>query len=154
MPGILMSSTYVAVPVIRRGSSRRRMRLPTSFSVFVIVGVAMGLCSNRLGRGSHGVDDVLISGAAAQVAFQPVPDFLFTGIRIAFQDLLGGHDHAGRAKTALQAMLVPESFLHLVELAVGGQALDGEDLRAVGLDGENRAALHGFPVQFDGARAA
>src|SRR5579863_59776 len=98
-----MSSTYVAVPVMSRGSSRRRMRLPTRVSVFVVV-VAMVLCLRR--QGSHGIDDVLVAGAAAQIAFKPLADLFVAGIGIALDDLFGGHDHSGSAETALQAVLV------------------------------------------------
>ena len=105
-------------------------------------------------RRSHRVHDVLISGAAAQVAVQAVPDLLLAGIGIALQDLLGDHDHARRTETALQSVLVPEGFLDLVQLAVGGHTFDGQDLRAVGLDREHGAALDGLAVQLHGASAA
>ena len=47
-----------------------------------------------------------------------------------------------------------EGLLHRVQLAVGGQALDGRDVGAVGLDGEHRARLHRLAVEEDGARPA
>jgi hypothetical protein len=47
-----------------------------------------------------------------------------------------------------------EGLLHGVEVAVGGQALDGGDVGAVGLDGEHRAALDRLTVEEDGARPA
>ena len=77
------------------------------------------------------------------------------GCGIAFEDLFRNHDHAGRAEAALEGVLVPEGFLHGVQFAVGGgEAFDGEDLRAIGLDGEHAAALDGLAVDFDGAGAA
>ena len=39
-------------------------------------------------------------------------------------------------------------------LGAGGHALDGGDGRAVGLDGQHRARLHGAAIDVDGARAA
>src|SRR5947208_86816 len=110
-----------------RGSSLRRMRLPLSFSVLVIV-VAMILRS-CLGRGgSHGVDDVLIPGAAAQIAFDAMADLGVRGRRVPLEQLLGRHDHARRAESALESMLIPEGLLDGVQIAVGGQTLDGEDV--------------------------
>ena len=50
-------------------------------------------------------------------------------------------------------MLLLEGGLHRVELAVLGQALDGGDLGAVGLDGEHGAALHRLAVDVDHAGA-
>src|SRR5665213_725205 len=124
------------------------MRLPTSFSVLVMVVVAMGLCSSRLSRGSHCVHNMLISGAAAQVALEPMPDLLIARVGIAIQDLLRRHDHARRAEAALQSVLIPEGFLDLVQLAVGGgHAFDGQDLGAIALDREDGAALDGLAVQ-------
>ena len=108
----------------------------------------------RRGRGFHRVDDVLISGAAADVALEAVADLLLGRVGIAIDDLLGRHDHAGRAEAALQSVLVPESLLHRVELAVSGQAFDGQDARAVGLHGEHGAAFDGLAVHLDRACAA
>src|ERR1051325_4194467 len=109
---------------MRRGSSRRRMLLPLSVSGLVIVGVAMALRSPCLGGGFHRVDDVLIASAAADVSFDPVAVFFFGRVGIALQDLLRCHDHSRSAEAALKTMLVPESFLHLVQLSVGCQAFD------------------------------
>src|SRR5712692_4028675 len=153
-----MSSTYVAVPVMSRGSSRRRMRLPTRVSVLVMV-VAMFGSSFRsspgFSRGGlYGVDDVLIARAAAQVAVESVPDLFLGGLWIALEQLPGGHDHARRAETALQGMLVPESLLDGMQMAIGGEALDGQHLAAVGLDGEHGAGLYSVAVERHGAGPA
>src|SRR5580692_10866898 len=102
MPGILMSSTYVAVPVINRGSSRRRIRLPTSVSCLVRV-VAMGLRSSCFRRGFHGVDDMLIAGTAADVTLQALPDFCLSRVGIPIENLFRRDDHPRRAETALQS---------------------------------------------------
>ena len=64
------------------------------------------------------------------------------------------HDHSGRAEAALQGVALVERLLHRVQLPVAGEALDGGDLAAVGLDGEHRARLHALPVEVDGAGAA
>src|SRR5579863_8468850 len=115
----------MAVPVSRRGSSLRRMLLPTS-SWGLLTVVAM--LHPALSRGGcfHRVDDMLIAGAAAEIAFQPVADLLFGGIRIIGQKLLGAEHHAWGTKAALQAVLVPEGFLDRIEFAVGGDTLDGD----------------------------
>ena len=60
----------------------------------------------------------------------------------------------GVQKPHCSAVLIPEGFLHGIELSVGGQALDGEDVASVGLDGEHGAALDGLAVDVDGAGAA
>src|ERR1051325_2885293 len=139
-----MSSTYVAAPVISRGSSRRRILFPTSVSALVIV-VAI-LRSRHLRRRLHRVDDVLIPRAPADIAFQPFANFFFRRIRIAIENLFRRDDHPRRAEPALQTMLVPERLLYFVQLPTHGQPFDGEHVRSVGLHGEHRAALYGFAV--------
>jgi hypothetical protein len=83
-----------------------------------------------------------------------VPDLLVSGLRIPLHDLFGGHDHSWRAKAALQGVFIPEGFLHGVQLSVCRQPFDGQDIAAVGLNGEHRAAFDRFTVHVHGARAA
>src|SRR5262245_33994227 len=61
----------------------------------------------KLFRGPQdGLDDVLVAGAAAEVARQR-PAHLFLGrIRVGVQQCLGGHHHPGGAEPALQAVLL------------------------------------------------
>jgi len=96
----------------------------------------------------------MIPRTTAEVAFQRMADVCFCRLRIMLQQIGGRHDHARRTKTALQTMLVPERFLNRMEMAVGGQAFDGGDLAAVGLDGEHGAGFHGLAVERHSARAA
>ena len=51
-------------------------------------------------------------------------------------------------------MLVPERLLHGVQIAVGGEAFDGDEFAAIGLDGEHGAGFDGLAVERDGAGAA
>src|SRR5919205_2894446 len=100
-------------------------------------------------------DDVVVAGAAAEVALQPLADLAVGGVGVVGQDADGGHHHARGAEPALQAVLLAEGPLHRVHLAVGtGQALERGYLRAVGLGRQDRARLHRQPVHDDGARAA
>jgi hypothetical protein len=91
------------------------------------------------GRGLHGFHDVLIPRASAEIAFQAVPDFSFRGIGISVKDLLGGHDHAGRAEAALKAVVIPEGLLDRMKGTVASESFDSDKLAAIGLDGEHRA---------------
>src|SRR5687767_9986395 len=102
---------------------------------FLLLSVRLSrLSAHLIRRVFHGVDDVLVTGAAAEIAFQPVTDLLFGRARILPKQSASGHDHSGRAVAALQAVAFPESFLQRVESAVFRQALDGGDLGAVGLN--------------------
>ena len=60
----------------------------------------------------------------------------------------------GRAVAALQAVVLPEGLLHRVQLVTVGQAFDGGDVGAVGLDGEHGARLDRLAADEDGAGPA
>src|SRR5579884_360717 len=107
-----------------------------------------------LGGVLDGLDDVDVAGAAAQVALDAALDLVFGGIGVGLQQVDGLHDHARRAEAALQAVLLPEALLHRVQPARRRQALDGQDVRALGLNGEDGARLHRPAIHVDGAGAA
>src|SRR5439155_26439536 len=91
---------------------------------------------------------------AAQVALDPSSNLFVGRRRIVLEQIDGGHDHAGGAVAALQAVLLPEALLDRVEHTVLRQALDRHDVRPVGLHGEDGAGLHGFAINGDGASPA
>src|ERR1041384_5300962 len=169
---------------MNRGSSLRFIRWPmphtlagvvtrTSSEVSIFADVPDGagaLCSVRSGRcvamsGSlsradllggvlDGFDDLVVAGAAAQVARDAVADLGLARLRVAGEQRARRHQHAGRAEPALQAVLLPEALLQRVQRAAGGEALDGLDRRPVGLDREHGAALDRLAVEANRARAA
>jgi len=102
----------------------------------------------------NGLDNVVISSAAAKVTFQGVSNLGLGRIRIALEKLHGGEDHAWGAKATLKAMFFPESFLNWMELSVGCQALDRHDACPISLYREDGARLDRFTVDEDGACAA
>src|SRR6185369_4389824 len=83
-----------------------------------------------------GLDDVDVSGAAAEIAGDGLADFELAGIVVLFEQGDAGEHHARRAIAALEAVLLPEAFLDRVELAVlqhrAGAAVGGvtADVRA------------------------
>ena len=99
-------------------------------------------------------DDVLVAGAAAEVALEPEAHLLLAGIRVLLEQVDGAHDHARRAVAALEGVLLVEGTLHGMELAVLREALDRRHLAAVGLHREHGARLHGLAVDVHGAGAA
>src|ERR1700730_1915601 len=157
-----MSSTYRPCPVIRRGSSRRWILAPIICVTAMASapprgGLTRGLrlgAAHRLRRGLHRLDDVHVAGAPAEVAFEAPADLVLGRVRILLEQVRGGHDEAWRAVAALQAVLVPESLLKRVELAVLGHALDRREALALGLEREHGAALDRLAVHQDRAGAA
>src|SRR5271168_193447 len=87
----------------------------------------------------HGFDDVLVSGATAEISGNSPANLLFAGIRIRLEQSIGRHQHAWSAITALQAMLFFETFLQRMKLAVLYQAFNGQQFAAVGLHREHCA---------------
>jgi hypothetical protein len=70
------------------------------------------------------------------------------------QQIMRAHDHPGRAEAALQAVLLPKSFLNGVQFVALGQTLHGCDLKTVGLHRKHGAGFHGAAVQQDSAGPA
>ncbi len=91
-----------------------------------------------------GLDDGPVSGAAAQIARQGT-EYLFAVGRVAIQ-IQGEqrHDEAGRAESALRAMMIHQRLLYRMGGAVVGlsQALDGDQLLAVEGRQEADAGVH------------
>src|SRR5690348_354508 len=135
-PGSFTSSVYVADPVMRRGSSRRLMPDPKRVLAMGsrslnaggggltggrgrLRGPRLGLGGTQGGcRGLDRLHDVLVSGAAAEIAFERVPNLFFAGIWVALKQIDRRHDHARRAEPALKPVLLPECRLERMQ-AVG-----------------------------------
>ena len=108
-----------------------------------------------VGRPQDGLDDVLVAGAAAEVARQGPADLVLGRVGVA------------RRAAPWRVIIIPgvqnphcspcsslkPSWIGCSSLAAG-QPLDGGDLVPVGLDGEHRAALDRHAVEQHGARAA
>src|ERR1700751_3982231 len=79
----------------------------------------------------HRLDNVVVAGAAADIAFKLMAHGRFIELAaIAVDDVDRGHDHARRAEAALQAMIVAERRLHRMQLGALGDTFDGGDIGA------------------------
>src|SRR4051812_40456965 len=97
------------------------------------------LCSSAC-SGLNRLDDVVIPGAAAQVAVQFSADLLFVRMWMPAEQINCAHDHTGGAITALQSVVVAKCCLHGMHGAVClGEAFNGYDRAAVRLHGEHVA---------------
>src|SRR5215467_2078341 len=80
--------------------------------------------------------DIVVAGAAAQVALKSLADGVLVEIgALPLRQVHGSHDHAWCAEAALQPVVLAERFLHRVESAVLGEPLDGRHLRAIAAEG-------------------
>src|SRR4051812_47860830 len=114
-----------------------------------------GLGAHRLGPCQHGLDDVVISGATANVTLQPFAHGLLVQVLVGLGQIDGTHDHAGCAIAALKPMMLAERRLHRVERAVGRrETFDGGDCGTLGLYCQHGAALDRAAIDMDDAGAA
>jgi hypothetical protein len=100
------------------------------------------------------VDNVLIPGAPAHIAFQSMTDLLVTWIRICAKQFVRSQNHSRRAIPALKAVFIPERFLKRMQLAVAGQAFDCRYGCAIGLDRQSRAGFNSHTIHQDCASTA
>ena len=129
-------------------SSRWRVMIPPPRT-------ALGLrLLQLLRRVLNRLDDLVVAGAAAEVAGDAPADLFFGRVGVLLEQVLGAHDHARRAIAALQAVLLPEALLQGMELGAVRQPLDRLEALAIGLHGEGSAALDRAAVHQHGAGAA
>src|ERR1017187_8869086 len=127
-----------------RGSSyhlRQRLQTPGSVLLFG--------CG-----GEYGLHRLLVPGAEAQVPGQRLPHLVLRRVRTTVQQRLGADHHAGGAEAALHRAVVEERLLHGIELAVDGDAFDGQDVAPFGLRGKHQAGVDGLAVHQNRARPA
>src|SRR5690606_35890452 len=107
----------------------------------------------RFCRGVNGFTHLLEGAAPADVG-DGIVDVLVGGLRLARQQFGDRHDHARLTIAALRDFVVDPSLLHLVQRAVLGEALDGDDLLADRGARRQRAGTRGDTVDVDRAGAA
>src|SRR6516164_540016 len=119
---------------MKRLSSRRRRLWPIGPDSFMLpMLVAPSRRRRRLARLAEldRLDDVVVAGAAADVAVEALADFLLGRLRVVGEQLHRRHHHPRRAEAALQAVALAKRRLHRMQLAVLGEALDRRDLAAL-----------------------
>src|SRR5262249_53125928 len=123
------------------GPGRRRHAASAGGAIFDVFYLATA-CDRVL--------DGTIAGATADVALQlPLKVGTLPPIEPG-----RGHDHAGRAEAALEALGVEEGALHRMRLVAVCKALDGGDGAALSAEGRRDAAMHRRAVDPYGTGAA
>ena len=119
-------------------------------------GDGLALAMHHIGRGSDGLHYIVVAGAAAEIAFQTLPDFpLAQPLRVLLHQVNGAHHHARRAETTLKRMILTKRLLHRVQGAIGrGQALNRGDRGAIAHHRQGGAGLHRFAIDMDHAGPA
>ena len=103
----------------------------------------------------HGLEDVLIPGAAAQMAGQQLAQLVVGVVHAPVQDLHRRHDKARGAEAALNGRLLHKGLLDVGQLTVGAhKPLQGGDVLALGPHGQVQAGVVALAVDEDVAGAA
>src|SRR5256886_5193675 len=123
-PGRLKSAPKRARRVTLSTPSGGMVRVPTYPCPFVPFS-AMALTLSHHDRGVlHGGHDLVVPGAPAEVAGEPVTDLRLARIRIALEQGPAGHQEAGCADPALQRRVLQELRLQRMERLALRHALD------------------------------
>src|SRR5262249_31478259 len=102
---------------------------------------ARGLPTHLGGRAAHGLYDVLVAGAAAEIGREKIENVVIREVGIGLQRVHRQHEETRRAEPALERMMLDECALHRVQLVAVGEAFDRADALALGLDREHQAGL-------------
>ena len=130
------------------------MRAPMIFGRAWISGASFMGVAAFADDGADRLDDVLVAGAAAQIARQAFADVVVGGERIFSQQIGRRHQHARRAEAALQSVMLVKQFLQRVHLPDAAEAFDRLDAAAIGLHREHQASARAVAVDQHGAGAA
>ncbi len=101
-----------------------------------------GLSPVRLASGRRPadcLDDVLISGASAEIGRQELDQVFLGHIRVVFEGADDQHQKARSAKSALQRVIVDKGLLQGMQLVAVGKRFDGSYFAALRLMGEHQA---------------
>src|SRR5262245_5253098 len=138
----------------------RPRRLTLTISIFEfralrasLVWMLSSVISCPLRGGAHGRVDTLIAAAATDVARHGLVDLGIGRARRLGEERRRLHDLLGLAVAALGHAILPPGDLHGV-IALGAQALDGDDRLAGQLRHRRHAGAHGRAVDMHGAVAA
>jgi len=107
-----------------------------------------------LGSRLHRLDDVLVTGAAADVAGDARADLFFGRVWVFLKQLGRARDHARCAETTLKAVMFLEVLLQDVQRIRAAESFDCRDFCTIGLGHKDGAGFHGFAVHCHRAGAA
>src|SRR4029450_4509921 len=93
--------------------------------------------------GADGVEDLRVPGAATKVPGKRLAELVLAGRRVVLEQVGGRTAPARRAEAALHGTGLRERLLHGVQLALPREALDRDDVVAVGLRSEDEARAGG-----------
>src|SRR5215472_120540 len=129
--------------------------LNSSVVIFAAPAAVATSLGSQLGGGiEDGADDLVVAGAAAEVAGEPVARLSLRRIQIAVEQRLGSDQQARRAEAALQRRMFQEFSLQRMQVVPARHALDRLNLVAFRLDRKHQARADQAVVDRHAAGAA
>src|SRR5262245_48487444 len=114
---------------------------------------ARGLPTHLGDRAAHGLDDVLIAGAAAEIGREKIENVIIRQVGIRFQRVHRQHQETRRTEPALKRVMFDERALYRMQPVAVGETFDRADALALGLDREHQAGPYRLVVEDHRARA-
>ena len=105
-------------------------------------------------RGFHGLKDLEIAGAPAEISGKRFADLVAVRVRIRVEQRFRRYQNSRGAIAALRCAEVRKGVLQGVEPPIGGEPLDRQDGSSRAFEPKNQAGEHGLAVQNHGAGAA
>jgi hypothetical protein len=93
------------------------------------------------------LNNLMISGAPAEVARDTNTDVLFTRGMCMIEEILGAHEHPRRAEPAVNSIVIKERFLQRREGLPLRKTFDGRDIPSFDLRCEDQTRIHGDSIQ-------
>src|SRR5579859_4648045 len=113
--------------------------------------VKLSLAAHLSSRVERCSKNFRIRAAPAEIAAYRVAHVGLRGMRIPLEQRRAAHYHAWRAEAALHRVVANEGRGQRLHVLIFGDALDGGDLMACGIDGQGHAAVHRGLVEEHGA---
>jgi len=105
-------------------------------------------------RSFNRLENLLIAGAAAQIAGERIADLIPRRMWMLVEQRLRGHQDARRAIAALRGAEIRERFLQRMQSSIRDEPFHGHHASPVTLDAEHEAREHRLIVEQHGAGAA
>src|SRR5579862_7842647 len=130
----------------KRRSSLRRTGAPSGRAA-----MSRALRRGCFGAGFDRLDDVVVAGAAADIALKPSANLVLARVLVDAQQIDRAHHHAGRAEAALKRVVLAKRCLHRMQFLALRKTFDRHHARPVHLSCEHGAALCRIAVDVDDA---
>jgi hypothetical protein len=105
-------------------------------------------------RAFDGFEDLLITGAPAQIPRERLLDLIAGRAWMLVEERLRRHKKAGRAVTTLRRTEIGKRLLQWVQASVGRQPFDRRHFTPAAVDAEHKTRQDRLAIEQHGARAA